>query len=78
MSLSLDGHSLVAARDEVLQVDLFDRHRVDNVVVIDGMIDTDFPVHITGDIKAGFSVRTGGFLEVDGVVGDAELRVDGV
>jgi uncharacterized protein (DUF342 family) len=84
VSLSLDGHSLVAARDGVVQVDHFDRHRVDNVLVIDGdidnesgSVDTDFPVHITGDIKAGFSVRTGGFLEVDGVIEDAEIRVDG-
>ena len=80
----MSGTDLVASRDGVLHIDGNGQMRVDSVVVIDGdidnefgSIDTDFPVHVLGDIKAGFSVRAGGFLEVDGVIEDATIQVEG-
>lgn len=59
-------------------VEVSDRVQIDgNVDMHSGSIDTKYPVVIKGDIKAGFSVKSGADITVGGLVEDARISAKG-
>lgn len=72
---------LIATRAGVVKLLPGPQIMVDHVLKIEGDVDfetgnIDFPgdVHVTGDLKSGFSIKAAGSVRVDGTVEDAKIE----
>lgn len=82
-AVSNDGNTLIATCSGAI-VFLYNKVSVNDVMVIKGDVDFNVgnldcrgSVRVSGNIKAGFAIKTDGDLEVNGNVEDANLDVQG-
>ncbi len=79
-----DGLLIIAEREGIFVREPSGKVTVVDVITIDGDVDLEvgniesrFPVIITGDIKAGFTVKSTGDITVRGVIEDARVSAQG-
>jgi uncharacterized protein (DUF342 family) len=78
------GYDLVAANDGVCSRLFGGKVQVRPLILVEGdvdmrcgNIDTEFPVHVMGDIQSGFSVKSKADIQVDGSIEDARVSAQG-
>lgn len=83
-TISPDGLSLIALTPGLIINRKDGRLEVRRLLIIDGDVDfkignieTEYPVHIKGDIKAGFKVKSTGTIIVEGSIEDARVSAQG-
>ncbi len=80
----VDGNAVVAACGGIYTQDANGKISVMDVLIIDGdldltvgNIDTNQSVHVRGDIKAGFSLKSEADITIDGVIEDSRVSAGG-